>query len=142
MYNSIPSFLASSRKQSMMVWESLDIGKIQLSGYVFNATPRDSNQLTVSCALNCSKAFRRNFSPRGYFSESSRLLNVAFVTLHRPPPEIFTLPRNLLVFSKMQTSAAGKWDLAEMAEKKPAAPPPMMVIFKGSMTNEMQDTIQ
>ena len=127
----MPNFRASFRKQSMMLWDSLDRGKIQLSGYVFKVTPRDSNQLTVSWALNCSKALRRNFSPRGYFSESRRLLKVALVTLHRPPPDIFTLPRNLLVFSRMHTWASGKWDLADRAAKKPAAPPPMMVIFKG-----------
>jgi hypothetical protein len=60
--------------------------------------------------------------------------------LHRPPPDIFTLPRNLLVFSKMQTWASGEWILAEMAAKKPAAPPPMIVIFNALVANELQDT--
>jgi hypothetical protein len=40
----------------------------------------------------------------------------------------------------MQTCASGKWVLAEMAAKKPAAPPPMMVIFNALDANELQDT--
>jgi hypothetical protein len=40
----------------------------------------------------------------------------------------------------MQTCAWGKCSLAERAAKNPAAPPPMMVIFKVMCANELQDT--
>lgn len=100
-------FFASRRKQSMITCESLATGKTQLSGYVFNATPLDSNQSKVSLALNCSKACLRNFSPLGYFSANIRLLKVALQTLHLPPPEIFTFAKNFVDFSKIVTSASG-----------------------------------
>jgi hypothetical protein len=54
---------------------------------------------------------------------------VAFVTLQRPPPDIFTLPKHLEVFSKIKTSASGACILEEIAAKNPAAPPPMMAIL-------------
>ena len=50
------------------------------------------------------------------------------MTLQRPPPEIFTLPKNLDVFSNTRTFACGKCFFAEMAAKNPAAPPPKMTI--------------
>ena len=69
-----------------------------------------------------------NFSPLGYFSDNNRWFDNAFVTLQRPPPEIFTFPKNLEVFSKTRTCACGKCFFAEMAAKNPAAPPPKMTI--------------
>ena len=50
------------------------------------------------------------------------------MTLQRPPPEIFTFPKNLEVFSNTRTCACGKCFFAEMAAKNPAAPPPKMTI--------------
>ena len=50
------------------------------------------------------------------------------MTLQRPPPEIFTFPKNLDVFSNTRTCACGKYFFAEMAAKNPAAPPPKMTI--------------
>jgi hypothetical protein len=51
------------------------------------------------------------------------------VTLHLPPPEIFTLDKTFELFSKITTSTSGKCVLTLSAEKKPAAPPPITATF-------------
>ena len=49
------------------------------------------------------------------------------MTLHLPPPEILTFCRTLEDFSKMAILVSGEaCSAALMAEKKPAAPPPMI----------------
>jgi hypothetical protein len=54
------------------------------------------------------------------------MLEQEVVTLHRPPPETFTLDNSLSDFSKMVTDRAGFCDLQAIAAKKPAAPPPII----------------
>ena len=57
------------------------------------------------------------------------MLKQALVTLHLPPPEIFTLLKTLLDFSKRITSELESDDCAVMAAIKPAAPPPITAIL-------------
>jgi hypothetical protein len=53
----------------------------------------------------------------------------AWVTLQRPPPEIFTLAKGFLAVSNNVTLAP--FSLAAIAPKKPAAPPPITITLKG-----------
>jgi hypothetical protein len=50
------------------------------------------------------------------------------VTLHRPPPEIFTLAKGWRVFSKILIFKEGFSSEAIAAEKQPAAPAPIMTM--------------
>jgi hypothetical protein len=83
----------------------------------------------VFLAWNTENAFLRCFPPRGYDLDSLLGLKHALVTLHRPPPETFTFERSLLDFSKIVTFEFGWCSLTENAEKKPAAPPPIIATF-------------
>jgi hypothetical protein len=48
------------------------------------------------------------------------------VTLQRPPPEMRTFARNLLLFSSKIISVEGHCAAILIAQKKPAAPPPII----------------
>ena len=50
---------------------------------------------------------------------------MAWVTLHRPPPDTFTFDNSFPVFSTRVTFNPGQRRAAFTAQKNPAAPPPM-----------------
>ena len=70
-----------------------------------------------------------NYLYLGYFLDNSEILKQALVTLHRPPPETFTLDNNLFDFSNKNTSDFGEDCFAVIAAIKPAAPPPITAIL-------------
>jgi len=51
----------------------------------------------------------------------------AWVTLHLPPPLTLTFESNLLVFSNSTIESEGLSLAALIAQKNPAAPPPMTI---------------
>jgi hypothetical protein len=60
------------------------------------------------------------------------MLKHAWVTLHLPPPLIFTLLRSLEDFSNSNTFIEGSFAAAFTAQKKPAAPPPITTSVLGA----------
>jgi hypothetical protein len=58
-----------------------------------------------------------------------------FVILHLLPPDILTFERSFSDFSKIITSASGWFSLATIAEKKPAAPPPMIAFLRKEVSD-------
>ena len=114
-------------------------GKTHWSGCVVSRTPSASNQRCVSAGLSTRRARRIRCAPRGYTSSSrispgsARPLSATsrklLVRLHRPPPVTATLASSLGPASKTVTSASGRARFTPMAQKQPAAPPPMTATF-------------
>ena len=70
-----------------------------------------------------------NLKPRGYTDLKLFISKKEFVKLQRPPPVSKTLLKTLELFSNSFTFAVGFVSFARIAEKKPAAPPPIIAIF-------------
>src|SRR5690606_24234613 len=118
----------AAKRQSIIVWELSLTGKILPSASVFSLTPLLSNQLTVSSVPNWAESWASFLLLRGSFLIRWWGSLQALVTLHRPPPETFTLDRSLGDFSNTVTLTLGCLAERLAAAKIPAAPAPIMMI--------------